>query len=71
MLFNNLRAFSVLAPMTIRSGRMKFSTAEPSRRNSGLLATSKDAPRFACFFKMACTCSPVPTGTVLFCTMSR
>jgi hypothetical protein len=71
MLRRSFRARSVFAPMTMRSGRMKFSTAWPSRRNSGLEATSKETPRLACFFKIACTLSPVPTGTVLFCTTSR
>ena len=36
-------ARSSSAPMTTRSGRMKSSMAEPSRRNSGLQATSKSA----------------------------
>ena len=34
------------APITTRSGRMKVSMAEPSRRNSGFEATSNFAPRF-------------------------
>ena len=43
-----VRARGVSAPMTTRSGRMKVSIAEPSRRNSGFEATSNSAPRRAC-----------------------
>ena len=42
-----LAAFLVSAPITMRSGRMKVSIAEPSRRNSGFDATSNSAPRRA------------------------
>ncbi len=50
--------------MTTRSGRWKSAMAAPSRRNSGLLATSKSAAGLACAAMWA-TCRAVPTGTVL------
>ena len=49
--------------MTTRSGRMKSPMAEPSRRNSGLLATSKSAVGLVRRM-IASTSRPVPTGTV-------
>src|SRR2546428_1903823 len=42
MSFRMASACRLLPPRTTRSGRMKSSTAEPSRRNSGLETTSKD-----------------------------
>ena len=56
-------------PMTIRSGRRESLMAEPSRRNSGLEATSKRASGGACRAMMFRTRSPLPTGTVLFTTI--
>ena len=55
-------------PITMRSGRMKSSTAAPSFRNSGLLTTEKPRslrPRLSSSSWMAAlTLSAVPTGTV-------
>ena len=58
------------APITTRSGRMKVSIAEPSRRNSGLDATSNSAPRRAKRRMWSARARAVPTGAVLFCTTS-
>ncbi len=49
-------------PTTMRSGFIKSSTAEPSRRNSGLLTTSMSAPGLQRLMVWA-TFSPVLTGT--------
>ena len=60
-------ADALLAPMTMRSGRMQSLTASPSFRNSGLEATSNaiSAPRAASSAAIAArTLSAVPTGTV-------
>ena len=55
--------------MTTRSGRMKSSIADPSRRNSGLEATSNvpSARRRATIRR---TSSQVTTGTVDLVTMT-
>ena len=66
-------ACSSSAPTTMRSGRMKSSTAAPSLRNSGLDTTANFAslPRFASSSATAArTLSAVPTGTVLLSTMT-
>jgi hypothetical protein len=58
---------SVSTPRTMRSGRMKSSTAAPSFRNSGLLTTEKLAStprRVISSCSTAATFWPVPTGTV-------
>ena len=57
------RACSVSTPTTTRSGRMKSSIAEPSRRNSGFEATSI-ARSGRSLANSACSLRPVPTGTV-------
>ena len=60
--------------MTMRSGRMKSSTAAPSFRNSGLETTAKAcaAPRAASVFAISArTLSAVPTGTVDLSTTTR
>ncbi len=56
-------------PMTTRSGRMKSSIAEPSRRNSGLLTTAKgwSPARRATISSIIW---PVPIGTVLLVTIT-
>ena len=56
-------------PMTTRSGRMKSLIAAPSRRNSGLEATSKSASGRSSRTIRA-TCRAVPTGTVDLSTMT-
>jgi hypothetical protein len=64
-------ARSSSAPTTMRSGRMKSSTAAPSFRNSGLdtTANSTALPRAASSSAIAAfTLSAVPTGTVLLST---
>jgi len=54
--------------MTMRFGRMKSSIAEPSRRNSGLLATLNGVG-CACFSWMVrADHRPGPMGTVLLVT---
>ena len=58
------------APMTIRSGCRKSCTAEPSRKNSGLLATSYSGIPPAGRRRARSMPAPVWTGTVLFSTMS-
>ena len=59
----HLGARALSMPTTTRSGRMKSSIAEPSRRNSGLEATSnRQSGRAA--RSSAATLRPVPTGTV-------
>jgi hypothetical protein len=63
------RARSVSTPITTRSGRMKSPMALPSRRNSGLLATSTSrSGRTDC--KIDRIRRPVPTGTVDFVTIT-
>ena len=57
-------AYALDVPTTTRSGFMKSSTANPSRRNSGLLTTSTRRVG-ACSAKIAATRAAVPTGTVL------
>ena len=64
------RARWLSAPMTIRSGRMKSCTAEPSRRNSGLLATSNSCSGPASRRIVHVIHRAVRAGTVLFSTMS-
>ena len=56
-------------PTTTRSGRMKSSIAEPSRRNSGLETTAKacSPPRPA--RTSSSIIWPVPIGTVDLVTM--
>ena len=68
------RARSLSTPTTTRSGRMKSSTAAPSFKNSGLLATSNSncKPRLSNSSWMACrTFFAVPTGTVLLVTTTK
>ncbi len=60
-------ARSDVVPTTTRSGRMKSSMAAPSRRNSGLEATSNALPGAAAAI-VARTFALVPTGTVDFVT---
>ena len=62
-------ARSERVPMTTRSGRMKSPMAEPSRRNSGLEATSKSAVGLVRRM-IASTSRPVPTGTVDLLTIT-
>ena len=62
-------ARSVSTPMTTRSGRMKSDNAAPSRRNSGLEATSKSASGFSSM-TMRLTLRAVPTGTVDLSTIT-
>ncbi len=57
------RAFSLEAPMTMRSGLRKSSIAAPSLRNSGLEMTSTSTLVRAAI--SACMRLAVPTGTVL------
>ena len=59
-----------VVPMTTRSGCMKSSMAEPSRRNSGLLTTAKWCLLPARSRTMASIILPVPMGTVLLVTMT-
>ena len=61
-------AWGLLVPMTMRLGCMKSATAEPSRRNSGLLTTSTRCRRAAFSAIIAETISLVSTGTVDFTT---
>ena len=56
-------AYWLLPPRTTRSGRMKFSMADPSRKNSGLETMSKAGA--ASFFNSAARRRAVPGGTVL------
>ena len=59
-------------PSTTRSGWRKSSTAEPSRRNSGLLTTRKRAPEPLLARSSAGSIqSPVPIGMVLLLTTIR
>ena len=63
-------ARSSRVPITTRSGCMKSSIADPSRRNSGLLTTAKvclllPAPSR----RIASIMRPVPIGTVLLVMM--
>ncbi len=58
------------APMTTRFGRMKSSTADPSRRNSGFETTSKATGAAWRARMISATRSPVPTGTVLLVTIT-
>ena len=61
-------ARSSSAPTTMRSGRMKSSTAAPSFRNSGLDTTAKSTATLRAASSCATasrTRSAVPTGTVL------
>ena len=60
------RAFSLVAPMTMRSGRRKSSMAAPSLRNSGFDTTSIGTWVRASI--SACMRAAVPTGTVLLFT---
>src|ERR1700733_3126161 len=57
--------------MTIRSGCRKSSTDVPSRRNSGLEATSYLSPFVLCTDRCLRNCAPVCTGTVLFSMIRR
>ena len=61
------RARSLSVPITTRSGRMKSPIALPSRRNSGLLATS-NSPSGRARRMISSIRRPVPTGTVLLVT---
>ena len=63
-------ARSLREPITTRSGRRKSSTANPSRRNSGLETTSNANFESRCFRMAASTFSLVPTGTVLLSTIT-
>ena len=54
--------------MTTRSGRMKSSMLDPSRRNSGLLAMSNATSAFRFFLITSARARLVPTGTVLLVT---
>ncbi len=64
-------ARSLSAPTTTLSGRMKSSTADPSRRNSGLLTTSNSMGSAWFSSTILLSLLAVPTGTVLFWTMTR
>ena len=64
-------ACSLCAPITIRSGCMRSATAQPSRKNSGLLTTSNFAPWRLYRLIDSATFSPVFTGTVLLSTITR
>ena len=66
------------APTTMRSGYSESATAQPSRRNSGLLATPKSIPRWPAGLASAMpsrtsvsTRFPDPTGTVDLLTTTR
>ena len=63
------RAFSLCVPITMRSGRMKSPMALPSRRNSGLDATS-NSPSGRTSRMISSKRRPVPTGTVLLVTIT-
>ena len=52
-------------PMTTRSGRMKSSMAEPSRRNSGF-ETTENLWRPGFVLRISSIWAPVPVGTVDF-----
>src|SRR5688572_15818752 len=65
--FNIFFAFSESVPITILSGFIKSSTANPSRKNSGFETTSNSTLVFAAM--VDCTISAVPTGTVLLSIM--
>ncbi len=56
--------------MTTRLGRMKSSTADPSRRNSGLLATEKRTSPPDTRSITSRIMRPVPIGTVLLVTIT-
>ena len=62
------RASSV--PTTTRSGRLKSSIAEPSRRNSGLETTATSSSGLISRMRRS-TSSPVPTGTVDLVTTTQ
>ena len=65
------RLMPTTAATTIRSGRKKSVIADPSRRNSGLQATSNGtAPRVRRLIWSRIR-EPVRTGTVLFSTIRR
>ena len=55
-------AAGVAAPITNRSARLKLSTADPNRRNSGTHTTSGAARGF-CSRRIVPRWSQVPTGT--------
>ena len=61
-------ARSQATPSTMRSGARLSCTANPSRRNSGLQATSRRPPAGAMARIRFITCRAVPTGTVDFPT---
>ena len=60
---STLRARSSEVPTTMRSGNLKSRIAAPSRKNSGLDATTKSAAGLVSRISRS-TSSPVPTGTV-------
>jgi len=64
MSFMMAMAWGSRAPITTRSGRMKSSMAEPSRKNSGLETTEKgNLPPLRSRMMRSMIC-PVPMGTV-------
>ena len=66
---SRVSAFSDSTPITTLSGRIKSLIAEPSRRNSGLEATSKSAAGLVLLI-MRLTSRAVPTGTVDLSTIT-
>ena len=63
MSLSTLRPRSSEVPTTTRSGNLKSRIAAPSRKNSGLEATTTSADGLASRISRS-TSSPVPTGTV-------
>src|SRR5688572_15177456 len=64
-------ARSLFVPMTTRSGRRKSPIADPSRRNSGFDTMSNSTGPTVFCSRRSRSHAPVPTGTVLFVTMTR
>jgi hypothetical protein len=63
MSLSTLRPRSSEVPTTILSGNLKSRIAAPSRKNSGLDATTTSADGLVSWISRS-TSSPVPTGTV-------
>ncbi len=64
MSFMMATAWGSRAPITTRSGRMKSSIAEPSRRNSGFETTEKGSSLPVRLRMIRSMSWPVPIGTV-------
>ena len=69
--FIMVAAGSLSTPITTRSGLIKSPMAEPSRKNSGLDATSKFIEVFWLLLIKSLTRLAVPTGTVDLMTITQ